>query len=242
MKRILIAGTGSGCGKTTVTLALLAALETQGRCVAACKCGPDYIDPMFHRAVLGIPGRNLDPFFSTGEQLREQLRGVCADVALLEGVMGYYDGLGGSTSCSSYTVAAATETPVVLVVNARGMSASVGALLRGFRAYRESSGIVGVIFNRVSRAMCPTLTALAREEGLACIGCLPDTPQIAVESRHLGLVTAQELPELRAKIDALGAMAHEFLDCELLLSLAADAPSAPSPPPPAPRVQLAGAP
>ncbi|MDO4619012.1 MAG: cobyrinate a,c-diamide synthase [Lachnospiraceae bacterium] len=235
MKRILIAGTKSGCGKTTMTLALLAALKKWGVPVASFKCGPDYIDPMFHRAVLGVETRNLDPFFSSPEELRAQLRKAEAKIAekygssedgilLVEGVMGYYDGLGRTSECSTYSVAAATGTPVVLVVEAGGMSASVGAVLQGFRNYKADSGIKGVIFNGVSEKMQPFLKAIAEENGLRCLGCMPHEKEVTIGSRHLGLVTAQEISELQRKVDMLAEMAERCLDLELLWELAEEAP------------------
>lgn len=125
-ERVLIAGTNSGCGKTTVTCALLWAFKARGVAIASFKCGPDYIDPMFHRAVLGIPAYNLDPFFSAPKELRTQLATSASALSLIEGVMGYYDGIGIDGQASTFEVAQATDTPVILVVNARGMYASVG--------------------------------------------------------------------------------------------------------------------
>lgn len=229
MKRILIAGTNSGCGKTTVTLAILAALKKRGLQVASCKCGPDYIDPMFHRAVLGVSTRNLDPYFLEADQLRAALGQEDAEVAIIEGVMGYYDGLGTSSECSTYSVARATDTPTILVVNARGMSASLGALLQGFSFFREPSQIVGVIFNGVSEKMLPTLSKIAEGCGLKAIGCFPRNEAVTLGSRHLGLVTAQELPELQNQLEILGEMAEANLDLDLLLALCAEGGGAPAP-------------
>lgn len=239
MKRILIAGTNSGCGKTTVTLAILAALKKRGLDVASCKCGPDYIDPMFHRAVLGVHARNLDPFFSDEEQLRTALEQSAAEVTILEGVMGYYDGLGTTSDCSTYTVARATQTPTILVVNARGMSASLGAILQGFSHFRENSGIVGVIFNGVSEKMLPSLSKIAESCGMAAIGCFPRNEAVTIGSRHLGLVTAQELPELQSQIEILAEMAEKYLNLDALLALCAEGEAAEMPQHPKAHIRVA---
>ena len=136
--RILIGATGSGSGKTTITCALLEILKRQGKKVQAFKCGPDYIDPMFHRTVLGIPSKNLDTFF-TGEKMTAELfmeSAVNADISVMEGVMGLYDGLGGiRKEGSAYDLATVTDTPVILVIDAHGMGRSILPLIAGFLSY-----------------------------------------------------------------------------------------------------------
>ena len=150
--RLLFAGTSSGCGKTTVTCAVLQALVNRGIRLHAFKCGPDYIDPMFHEHVIGAKGSNLDLFFYSGNTLRYLLakHGAQAEVSILEGVMGYYDGSLTSMKESTYEVARETKTPAVLVVNGRGMAFSVTAVLQGFLGLVPDSGIRGVILNQVS--------------------------------------------------------------------------------------------
>ncbi|MBR5088271.1 MAG: cobyrinate a,c-diamide synthase, partial [Ruminiclostridium sp.] len=149
MKRIIIAGTHSGCGKTTVTCAVLAALKARGLSVSAFKCGPDYIDPMFHREVIGVPSRNLDSFFCGDDTLRYLLaeNGADCGIAVIEGVMGFYDGADGRGS--AYSVSQITDTPAVIVIDCRGMSESIGAVMRGFLEHNHPSGIAGFIFNRL---------------------------------------------------------------------------------------------
>lgn len=222
--RILIAGTHSGCGKTTVTLALLSALKGRGLAVHTFKCGPDYIDPMFHREAVGVPSKNLDPYFSTGSQLRAQLAQTDG-LAVVEGVMGYYDGIGTQGQASTYHVASQTESPVILVVSAKGMYTSAGAILQGFREFRPNSGIQGVIFNGVSAMVYQGLREIAREAGLRPLGYLPNDPAFSIGSRHLGLVTAQEIQDIRAKLDGLGKLAEETLDLNGILDLAVSAPA-----------------
>ena len=136
--RILITGTNSGCGKTTVSIALMKALKERALDICAFKCGPDYIDPMFHRAVLGIPSYNLDPFFCTPEQLKGVLFAHAREISVAEGVMGYYDGIGPEGDASTFSVAQATKTPVILVVNVRGMYTSAGAIIKGFKSFRKN--------------------------------------------------------------------------------------------------------
>ena len=148
--RILLAAGASGSGKTLITCGILQALINRGLKPCSFKCGPDYIDPMFHSKVIGAKSRNLDTFFADGDILRYILADNSrdCDIAVIEGVMGYYDGLGGiSQRASAYDVARTTDTPVVLIVNAKGMSGSAAAFVKGFRDYKEDSNIQGVILN-----------------------------------------------------------------------------------------------
>ena len=150
LPRLILAGTNSGCGKTTVTCAVLQALVNRGLSVAAAKCGPDYIDPMFHSRIIGAKSSNLDPFFFDENTLRFLLAQNASgcDVTVIEGVMGYYDGLGlTSTRASTYELAQKTVSPVVLVVNARGAALSVLASVRGFLDFLPDDRICGVILN-----------------------------------------------------------------------------------------------
>ncbi|MBR5731219.1 MAG: cobyrinate a,c-diamide synthase, partial [Firmicutes bacterium] len=222
--RILIAGTNSGCGKTTVSIALMKALKERGLDICAFKCGPDYIDPMFHRAVLGIPSYNLDPFFCTPEQLRGVLSSHAREISVAEGVMGYYDGIGPQGDASTFTVAVATKTPVVLVVNVRGMYTSAGAIIKGFKDFKDGSGIKGVIFNGASPMTYPDLAKIAAEQGVKAYGFMPKVPEAEIGSRHLGLITAAEIEDLQERISALGRAAEEHLDIDGILELADTAP------------------
>ena len=229
--RLMLAGIFSGSGKTLVTCGLLAAWKKVEYRVQAFKCGPDYIDPMFHRTVLETDSCNLDPWFLDHEALRKLLAFRCRekDVAVLEGVMGYYDGLGGTSDrASSYEVAAATETPVVLVVPGRGMSKSLVPLIRGFVEYRPDSHIVGVIFNRISKGMYPLLKQMVEEElaeanggkGIRVLGYVPELTDTFLAGRHLGLVLPEEIPEVQRHLEQLGETLAETLDLPGLLALA----------------------
>lgn len=220
MSRILIAGTHSGCGKTTVTCALLAALKARGLEVSAFKCGPDYIDPMFHREVAGVCAHNLDAFFCDDTTLRGQLVAHAGDISVIEGVMGYYDGIGPEGRASTYEVARATDTPVVLVVDAKGMHTSVGAVLRGFRDYKPYSHIDGVIFNGISPSLYEGYRQIAENAGVPALGFLPRQPELSIGSRHLGLVTASEIADIREKLTQLGQLAEQHIDMVALLALA----------------------
>ncbi len=173
LPRLILAGTNSGCGKTTVTCAVLQALVNRSLSVAAAKCGPDYIDPMFHSRIIGAKSSNLDPFFFDENTLRFLLAQNASgcDVTVIEGVMGYYDGLGlTSTRASTYELAQKTVSPV------------------------------------------------------AC-GFLPNLPDCALKSRHLGLVTAAEVADLREKMQRLAAEAEQTIDLDALLTIAREAPA-----------------
>ena len=225
--RLLLTGTRSGCGKTTLTLALLRAWQRTGVDLSACKCGPDYIDPLFHSSVLGVPCGNLDLFFTPPETVRALLHNHAAgkDLTLLEGAMGYYDGIALTSEASAWSMARATETPAVLVLDARGAAASLCAELEGFLRYQSESGIRGVLLNRVSPMLYPRLkAALEARCGVRMFGYLPPLPQCAIESRHLGLLTPDDVAQLREKVDALGETALKTVDLEGLMQLARSAP------------------
>lgn len=178
IRRIMIAAPKSGSGKTMITCGLLQIFKENGENISSCKCGPDYIDPMFHRQVLGIPARNLDTFF-TGEDgtrslfLRDRRED---ELVVMEGVMGLYDGLGGiREEGSSYHLAKVTQTPIILVVDAKGMGKSVLPLITGFLAYDKEHLIRGVIFNRMSAVYYEILKPLVEEElGIAVLGYFPE--------------------------------------------------------------------
>ena len=173
LPRLVIAGTNSGCGKTTVTCAVLQALVNRGLSVAAAKCGPDYIDPMFHSRIIGAKSANLDPFFFDEVTLRyllAQNAAGCA-VTIIEGVMGYYDGLGLTTTrASTWETAQKTASPTILVVNARGAALSVLAAVQGFLQFQPQSGIRGVILNGCT-AMSYAKRVSASKPAAICRAC-----------------------------------------------------------------------
>ena len=241
--RIMLAGTASGCGKTTLTCGLLRLLTRRGLRVQACKSGPDYLDPTFHTKVLGVPARNLDLFLG-GEDLARTLLaegGEGVDLTVIEGAMGFYDGIATSDEASSYALARATETPVVLVVDARGRALSTAAEVAGFVRFRNPSQIAGVILNRVSSSYYPQLkAAVEREAGVSVLGYVPRLEGALLESRHLGLVDAVEVTDLQRRVDLVADALEQSLDLEALLKLAHEAPSLAYDPLPSPVPQAGG--
>ena len=227
IRRIMIAAPKSGSGKTTITCGLLQIFKENGEDISSCKCGPDYIDPMFHRQVLGIPARNLDTFF-TGEDgtkklfLKERRED---ELVVMEGVMGLYDGLGGiREEGSSYHLAKVTKTPIILVVDAKGMGRSVIPLIAGFLAYDKAHLIRGVIFNRMSQAYYGILKSLAEEKlGIAVLGYFPENKDLQIASRHLGLCMPGELENLQGQIRMTAEKLRETVDIVKLLQIAEEA-------------------
>jgi len=224
LPRVMIAAEKSGGGKTLFTCALLSLLKEKVQAVRAFKCGPDYIDPMFHRTVLEIPSRNLDSFFADGDTLRYLLgREVLEDgdfpesrIAVLEGVMGFYDGLGGvSERSSAWEVADLTDTPVILLVDMKGRSLSALASIKGFLDYKEKSHVAGVIFNRLSPMLYPGLKEQAeRELGIRVFGYMPELKDLTLESRHLGLVMPEEIPGIRGRLEQIKEKIRPGIDLD----------------------------
>lgn len=222
--RLLISAPASGTGKTMVTCALLKAFSDQGKKIASFKCGPDYIDPMFHKEVLGIDSYNLDVFLCGEAHVRTLLaeNAADADLALMEGVMGYYDGLAGiSTEASAYDVARITETNVVLVMDCKGLSVSIVPYLQGFVNYKKNSFIKGVILNRLSPMMYERMkTMIERETSLKVYGYLPVMKECEIESRHLGLHLPTEETRTKESLKKLSEQARKTIDLEGLSKLA----------------------
>jgi len=226
--RILLAAGSSGSGKTLITCGLLEALVERGLKTASFKCGPDYIDPMFHSRVIGTKSRNLDTFFTGSEVTKYLLTRNARDceIAVMEGVMGFYDGVAGTTTtASAYDLAKVTDTPVILIVNSRGMSVSLAAYVKGFLEYKKDSHIKGVIFNQMSPMLYPRMKKLLEEElGVAVLGYVPKVEDCVIESRHLGLVLPDEIPELKDRLHKLAGVLEETLDIDRILELAGEAP------------------
>ena len=221
--RILLAAPGSGSGKTLLTTGLLTLFQNRGIRCRSFKCGPDYIDPMFHKYVLDIDSCNLDSFFLSQEELRALFRKRAADAELsvLEGVMGYYDGIGGnSTSASTYEVATITDTPAILVVNGKGSSLSLAAQIKGFLDYRKDSHICGVILNKTNKMVGERLRPEIEKLGVRYLGAVPVCETMDIKSRHLGLTMPQEQSELRGHLNAFAKQLEEYLDVDGILELA----------------------
>ena len=227
--RVLLAGTNSGCGKTTVVCGVLQALVNRNIKVGAFKCGPDYIDPMFHSNIIGAKSGNLDLFFFDGNTARYLMarRGRACDICVIEGVMGYYDGLGMTTTkASSYEVAQVTDSPVVLIVDAKGAALSVLATIQGFLTLYPENHIRGVILNRCSAMAYPALKQAIYERFVGAVqplGYLPQMPDCILESRHLGLVTAEEVGNLKEKMSALAQQVEQTIDLDGVIRLASAA-------------------
>ncbi|MCV6981916.1 cobyrinate a,c-diamide synthase [Mycolicibacterium pulveris] len=219
---VVIAAPASGSGKTTVATGLMGALRRAGHAVAPFKVGPDYIDPGYHTLAAGRPGRNLDPVL-VGEHLIGPLYrhgSAGADIAVVEGVMGLFDGRidnanpSGTAAGSTAQVASTLGAPVILVVDARGQSHSIAALVHGFSTFDRSVRIAGVILNRVGSARHEEVLRQACEHaGVPVFGAIPRTTELSVPSRHLGLITAVEHGErARAAVDAMIALVGRHVD------------------------------
>jgi cobyrinic acid a,c-diamide synthase len=228
--RLVIAGTRSGDGKTTVATGLMAALRATGLRVSAHKVGPDYIDPGYHAAATGWPGRNLDPFL-VGEDLIAPLfrhgRGP-ADVSVIEGVMGLFDGaVGRGDFASTAHVARLLAAPIVLVVSAAGAGRSVAATVHGFASFDPRVQVAGVVLNRVSTPRHEQILRQALADlGLPVLGALPAEAELHAPSRHLGLVPAAErADQVRDWLPRLRELVARHLDLDRLLAIARSAPA-----------------
>ena len=230
MIQFLLAAPRSGSGKTTMTCALLMALKRRGCAPCAFKSGPDYIDPMFHRAVLGVESRSLDLFFSAPETVRTlYAKGAAGHgAAVCEGAMGFYDGLGGvSDRASAWHLADTLGLPVLLVVEPKGQSLTLAAELKGLVNFRTPSHIAGILLNNCTARMHALLAPmLEKETGLPVLGFLPKLPEAVIGSRHLGLYTAAEVENLQQKLALLADAAEEHIDWPRLLALCEKEPPA----------------
>ena len=223
--RIMIAAPKSGSGKTAVSCALIYALKKRGHNISAFKCGPDYIDPMFHRNVLGVESTNLDSYFCDENALKYVLAENGMEISIIEGVMGYYDGLGGvSTEASAFDIAQKTDTDVILVIDGKGASISMAAEIKGFAEFEKNSRIKGVILNRTSEGIYKLLKdKIEKFTGLNVLGFMPEKKELAFESRHLGLVLPYENKETAEKIAVLGEMAERYIDLDAIEKMANNA-------------------
>ncbi len=228
--RLMLAAPKSGSGKTMMTCGLLTAFLRRNLSCRSFKCGPDYIDPMFHKYVLGIDGGNLDTFFLEKEKVRNIFANGAkeAGISVIEGVMGYYDGVGGNSIwASSYEVACGVEAPVVLVLDCKGASLSMAAVVKGFLEYKKDSHICGVILNRTSKVMAERLKPAIEDLGIRVYGYLPECEEGCLESRHLGLVLPEEAKGLKEQLDRLALKLEDTLDLDGLIELAEGAGTLP---------------
>lgn len=227
LDRVMIAAPKSGSGKTTITCAILQTLKDMGKQVVSYKCGPDYIDPMFHQRVIGISSKNLDTFFTGENDTRKLLlkNRTGEEIAVIEGVMGLYDGLGGvREEGSSYHLAKVTKTPIILVVDAKGMGRSVIPLIAGFLAYDTEHLIRGVILNRMSKSYYEIIKPLIEAElQIRVLGYLAERQQLQIQSRHLGLHLPGEIKEIQRQLEVAAEELQKSVSIETIIQIAASA-------------------
>lgn len=223
--RVMIAAPASGSGKTLATCGILQALVNRKMRVASFKVGPDYIDPMFHSRVIGTRSKNLDAYFVDDPTLRYLFGRTASecDISVVEGVMGFYDGVTfDGTFASSNDVSNRLGIPVILLINAKGASLSSLATLKGFISFSENN-IRGVIFNQMSEKVFDAVSPLVRGMGIEPIGYIPKVTDLVMESRHLGLVLPGEIDSLKDKLNKLADVFEGSLDLDALIRIANDA-------------------
>ena len=226
MLKFLVTAPSSNTGKTAVTCGLLSLLAKKGYDPCSFKCGPDYIDPMFHRSVLGVDSCNLDLFLADRETVKtiyeRNIQGHGA--AVCEGVMGFYDGMKpGSVEASAYDVAETLGFPAILVLRPKGAALTLAAVIKGMAEFRKPNPIKGVILNDCSEMFFKTYApSIERETGIPMLGYLPHMDEAVFESRHLGLYTAQEIDDLTERIGRIADQLDKRVDFEKLQSIADD--------------------
>ena len=226
--RVMIAAERSGCGKTTFTCGLLQLLKNRGKKPVSFKCGPDYIDPMFHEKVLGVPSTNLDPYFLDENGIKSLIcnRAADGDCGVIEGVMGIYDGINvDSDKFSSYEVSVNSDTSILLMINARGAGRTLISVIKGILADDKSKMIKGIILNQVSEAYYQRLKPVLENEIKAVgfdariLGFLPKNDEISISSRYLGLNLPGEIQGLQKQIDLVADMIEQYVDVGSILEL-----------------------
>ena len=224
--RLLLAGGGSGSGKTLITCGIMAALKERGYHLGSLKCGPDFIDPMFHRTVIGSESGNLDSFFMDPDLMRVHLAsmGQRTDFIMMEGVMGYYDGVSNSLHGSSWEIGQLTNTPVILLFNGRGMGLSMVAQLKGLVEYQKSNTIQGIILNQVSEKTYQTMRERIETEcKVPVLGYVPKMNHIFLESRHLGLKMPNEIEHIKEELTQFGKELEKTIQFERLIQIGMEA-------------------
>lgn len=216
MRSVMIAGTRSGCGKTTITCGILSALKNRGLKIASFKCGPDYIDPAFHRAVIGTDSHNLDSFFCDDKTLRYIFKkyGEDKDISIIEGVMGFFDG--GNSSAKS--ISDILSVPVIIVIDCKGMSDSIEAIMKGYLSHCNSNNIAGFIFNRLPIRLLSMVKQFCLNCGTNFYGIMPDVG-FTFESRNLGLVMAGEITDIDIKLQTITKAVEENILIDKILEL-----------------------
>ncbi len=223
MHGFIIAGTNSGCGKTTITIGLMALLKSMRKSIAPFKTGPDYIDPAFHEKVLNTPSYNLDSFMLTESAIKYLFHkhSQGKDICIAEGVMGMYDGMGIQAVGSTYELSRLLNLPVILIINCKGLYQSVTAIIKGFSTLKENTNIKGVILNHVpGKDYYSFLKDLIEKEcDVACVGYVPTNKDFSLESRHLGLIQAEEVDTLNEKIQQIKTVFERTIDVKRLMEI-----------------------
>jgi cobyrinic acid a,c-diamide synthase len=230
ISRVMLAAPKSGSGKTLITCALLETIKTGGLAPRSFKCGPDYIDPMFHKKVLGIDNKNLDAYFAGAEGVKRILGESGEGYAVLEGVMGLYDGLNVATlEGSSYEIASLTKTPIILIVDASSVGKTVISSIKGILLDDKEGLIKGIILNKISenfyKSLAPILKSELKDSGFGAkvLGFMPKVKEINLESRHLGLIMPEELDNIQDMIKKASDVLCEKVDMDALLELMKEA-------------------
>lgn len=220
MIQMMLAAPASGSGKTAVTCGILALMKRKKQKTCAFKCGPDYIDPMFHRSVLGVESHNLDLFLTDESKIKRLYKRYSKgyDAVICEGVMGYYDGVGGVTDrASAWHLADTLGLPTIMVIDPKGASLTLAAQINGMCMMRKPHHIAGMILNKCSAMLYKTLAPmLERETGVPVLGYLPSIEEAKFESRHLGLYTAGEVEDIMERIEKIADVMEETLDFKKL--------------------------
>ena len=224
MKKILIAGTNSGVGKTTISLGIMQALTKRNMKVQPYKVGPDYIDPSYHTFITGRHSRNLDSYMLDDEKIKYIVNEASkdADISVVEGVMGLYDGLGiDLNSCTSSYASKLLKAPVILVINAKAMAASAAAMVLGYKELDKDVNIGGVILNNVKSKSHYEILKQAIETycKVEVLGYFPPNSEFSLESRHLGLVPSVEMDSLKSKFDNLADEIEKYIDIDKILEI-----------------------
>ena len=224
MKKILIAGTNSGVGKTSISLGIMQALTKRNLKVQQYKVGPDYIDPSYHTFITGRYSRNLDSYMLEDEKIKCIVKNSSkdADISVVEGVMGLYDGYGVDLDdCTSSYTSKLLKMPVILVINAKAMATSAAAMVLGYKMLDRNVNIAGVITNNVkSESHYSTLKeAIEKYTGVEVLGYFPPNKEFSLESRHLGLIPSVEMDSLKAKFDNLADEIEKYINIDRIIEI-----------------------
>lgn len=219
MKSIIISSNCSGGGKTTFTLGIIRALKNRGYNVQGYKCGPDYIDPAFHKEVTKVCSRNLDKHLMGEEGLKLNYISGNGEIGIIEGVMGLYDGTGISESSSTYEVSKILgNMPIILVMSPKGQSATICAEINGIRDYKNAN-IAGVVLNGISEKYYNLLKcAIETNCNIKVFGYVPKDERITLSSRHLGLIQSMEVLNLEEKLEICGSLIEEYIDVDMIIN------------------------